>query len=112
METTQRSPRRKFTAEFKQEVVDLCQLGDRSIGQVARDLALTETSVRNWLGQGQNASSTQFPTNSFISRELLRSSWPSLTWAQLDASALPVSRTSPRLSLICRSCDASSAELT
>lgn len=51
METTQQRSRRSFTAEFKQEVVELCRLGDRSIGQVARDLALTETSVRNWLRQ-------------------------------------------------------------
>lgn len=33
--------RRKFTPEFKAEAVRLCQAGDRSIGQVARDLDLT-----------------------------------------------------------------------
>ena len=51
MKTTQERSRRRFTAVFKQEVVDLCRLGDRSVGQVARDLDLTETSVRNWLRQ-------------------------------------------------------------
>jgi transposase-like protein len=30
-------PRRSFTAEFKAEIVELCQRGDRSVGQVARD---------------------------------------------------------------------------
>jgi transposase-like protein len=35
-------PRRSFTAEFKAEIVELCQRGDRSVGQVARDFDLTE----------------------------------------------------------------------
>jgi transposase-like protein len=36
-------PRRSFTPEFKAEIVELCQRGDRSVGQVARDFDLTET---------------------------------------------------------------------
>ncbi|MDQ3033750.1 MAG: transposase [Myxococcota bacterium] len=36
--------RRKFSTEFKAEAVRLCQLGDRSVGQVAKDLDLTETT--------------------------------------------------------------------
>lgn len=44
-------PRRAFTPEFKAEVVELCRVGDRSIGQVARDLDLNETTVRNWMNQ-------------------------------------------------------------
>ena len=43
--------RRHFTAEFKSEVVALCRQGDRSIGQVARDLGLAETGVRRWVKQ-------------------------------------------------------------
>ena len=43
--------RRKFTAEYKAEVVALCRQGDRSVGQVSRDLDLTETTVRNWVKQ-------------------------------------------------------------
>ena len=43
--------RRSFTREFKAEVVELCERGDRSIGQVARDLDLTESAVRGWLKQ-------------------------------------------------------------
>ncbi len=43
--------RRKFTAEFKAEVVALCRQGDRSVGQVSRDLDLTTSSVRNWIAQ-------------------------------------------------------------
>jgi len=40
METMERMKpraRRSFTPEFKAEIVELCQRGDRSIGQVARD---------------------------------------------------------------------------
>ena len=48
-----RRKRRKFTAEFKAEVVGLCERGDRSIGQVSRDLKLTETAVREWVKQAK-----------------------------------------------------------
>jgi transposase len=44
-----RRHRRAFTPEFKAEIVELCQRGDRSVGQVARDLDLTETAVREWV---------------------------------------------------------------
>ncbi len=42
-------PRRSFSAEFKAEAVRLCKVGDRSIGQVAKDLDLTETALREWV---------------------------------------------------------------
>jgi transposase-like protein len=45
--------RRKFTSEFKAEVVQLCRAGDRSIAQVAKDLDLTETAVREWVKQAK-----------------------------------------------------------
>jgi len=44
-------PRRWFTAGFKAEIVELCQRGDRSIGQVAGDFDLTETAVRESVKQ-------------------------------------------------------------
>ena len=49
-------PRRSFTPEFKAEIVGLCQQGDRSVGQVARDFDLTETAVREWVRQGERDS--------------------------------------------------------
>ena len=52
-----RSPR-SFTAEFKAEIVELCQRGDRSVGQVARDFDLTETAVREWLRQAERDAGT------------------------------------------------------
>ena len=41
--------RRQFSTEFKTEAVRLAKAGDRSIGQVARDLDLTETALREWV---------------------------------------------------------------
>jgi transposase len=53
-------PRRSFTPEFKAEIVELCQRGDRSAGQVARDFDLTETAVREWVKQaGRDAGTMQ-----------------------------------------------------
>ncbi|MFG1912486.1 transposase [Kribbella sp. NPDC048928] len=50
--------RRSFTAEFKAEIVELCQRGDRSVGQVAKDFDLTETAVREWLKQAERDAGT------------------------------------------------------
>ena len=44
-----RRPRRHFTAELKADAVKICKVGDRTIGQVAAELDLTETSLREWL---------------------------------------------------------------
>jgi transposase len=51
-------PRRSFTPEFKAEIVELCQRGDRLIGQVARDFDLTETAVREWVKQAERDAGT------------------------------------------------------
>jgi transposase len=56
METVERNkprPRRSYTPEFKAEIVEVCQRGDRSIAQVARDFDLTETAVRSWVKQAE-----------------------------------------------------------
>jgi transposase len=52
-------PRRSFTTEFKAEIVECCQRGDRSIGQVARDFDLTETAVREWVRQAERDAGTR-----------------------------------------------------
>jgi transposase len=46
-------PRRAFMPEFKAEIVELCQRGDRTIGQVSKDFDLTETAVRAWVKQAE-----------------------------------------------------------
>jgi len=48
---TARQQRRKFTPEFKADVVRLCKAGSESISDVARRLDLTETAVRAWVKQ-------------------------------------------------------------
>src|SRR5664280_1259504 len=56
METMERKktrPRRSFTPEFKAEIIELCQRGDRNVSQVARDFDLTETAVRSWVKQAE-----------------------------------------------------------
>ncbi len=50
-----RRKRRSFTAEFKTDAVRLCQVGDRTVAQVATDLDLTEGSLREWVKRGQAA---------------------------------------------------------
>jgi transposase len=59
MERKQPRTRRSFTPEFKAEIVQLCQRGDRSIGQVARDFDLTETAVREWVRQAERDAGTR-----------------------------------------------------
>ncbi|MFQ5382543.1 MAG: IS3 family transposase [Dehalococcoidia bacterium] len=48
-----RRTRRKFTAEFKAETVKLIRESDRSIGEISRELGLSETAVRRWLKQAE-----------------------------------------------------------
>ena len=61
MEGMGKKPRRRrsFTAEFKAEIVELCQRADRSLGQVAKDFDLTETAVREWVKQAERDAGTR-----------------------------------------------------
>src|SRR5271169_5986373 len=49
----ERRPRRKFSDEFKAETVELVRSSGRSILEVARDLDLTETAVRDWVKKAE-----------------------------------------------------------
>jgi len=60
--------RRKFTPEFKAEAVRLCRVGDRSIGQVAQDLDLTETALREWV-QRADVDEGKGPTDALTTSE-------------------------------------------
>jgi transposase len=51
MEAKGRRQRRVFTGEYKAEVVDLCRSSGKRVGEVARDLDLSETVVRRWIAQ-------------------------------------------------------------
>src|ERR1700678_3509836 len=41
--------RRAFNDDFKADAVRLVKAGDRTIGQVAKELDLTETALREWV---------------------------------------------------------------
>jgi transposase len=43
--------RRTFTSEYKSEVVALVRSSGKSIGQIARDMGLLDSSVRAWVRQ-------------------------------------------------------------
>jgi transposase len=47
----EKRPRRKFTKEFKADAVRLVKASGKTIGQVAKDLDLTETALRSWVKQ-------------------------------------------------------------
>lgn len=47
--------RRTFSPEFMAEAVKLCRVGDRTIKQIARELDLTETSLRRWVRAADEA---------------------------------------------------------
>ena len=75
METVAKSkprPRRSFTPEFKAEIVERCQAGDRTVAQVARDFDLTETAVRSWVHQAEIDSGSRDGLSSDEREELRR----------------------------------------
>jgi transposase len=43
--------RRSFTQEFKAHTVELVRTSGKSVGEICRDLDLTETAVRRWVAQ-------------------------------------------------------------
>jgi transposase len=51
MAKKQRGKRRKFTAEYKAEVVRLCQQPGKTANGVAEELGLTPSAVMNWVKQ-------------------------------------------------------------
>jgi transposase len=46
-------PRRFFPPEYKAEVAELIRSTGKTVGQVARELDLTETAVRQWVRQAE-----------------------------------------------------------
>ena len=83
--------RRQFTAEFKADAVKLVRTGCESIAQVARNLDLTETSLREWvrraeieagegppgaLSRAERNVSTTLRHDLLKNSELLTAQWP------------------------------------
>ncbi|MGA9525997.1 MAG: transposase [Myxococcaceae bacterium] len=48
-----RRPRRKFTPEFKADAVRLVLIEGKGIGEVARELDLTESALRQWVDRAK-----------------------------------------------------------
>src|SRR5882757_5578692 len=53
MAKKQRGKRRKFTTEYKAEVVRLCQQPGKTASGVAEELGLTPSAVMNWVKQAK-----------------------------------------------------------
>jgi transposase len=64
----ERRKRRKFTREYKAEVVGLVRSSGKSVGEVARELDLTETAVRAWVKQA-GIDATRDPQGPLTSEE-------------------------------------------
>jgi transposase-like protein len=64
-----RRKRRTFSAEFKREAVGLTKVGDRGVGQVAKDLDLTETALREWVKKAEDELETQQPGGALTAAE-------------------------------------------
>ncbi len=43
--------RRKFSAEFKRKAVQLTKDSERSVAEIAKDVDISETALRRWMGQ-------------------------------------------------------------
>ena len=48
-----RRPRREFDASFKADAVKLAQTGERPLSLIAKELDITETSLRAWVRQAE-----------------------------------------------------------
>lgn len=69
-----RRERRTFSEEYKQQVLELIRSGEKSVGQICRDLDLTETAVRRWIKQDRqaNGAMTQNSLSETDQQELVR----------------------------------------
>jgi transposase len=64
--------RRSFTPELKAHAVRLAQLGDRPLGEVARSLDLTESTLREWVRRAcSEARGEPEPATALDRKELL-----------------------------------------
>ena len=53
MEKDGKRKRRRFSAEYKAETVQLVQCSGKSIGQMALELGIGETALRRWVEQAE-----------------------------------------------------------
>ncbi len=69
-----RRERRTFNDEYKQQVLELVRVGDKSVSQICRDLDLTPSTVRKWIktDQSTNGIMTQNSLSETDQQELVR----------------------------------------
>lgn len=67
-----RRARRTFTDDYKADAVALVENSGKSVGQVATDLDLTETALREWVKQARTAGGTVALLSSDERNELKR----------------------------------------
>jgi transposase len=67
-----RRERRKFTDEYKAEVVALVRSSGKGIAAISRDLDLTETAVREWVQRADVDGSTRNGLSTAEREELTR----------------------------------------
>src|SRR2546423_15021159 len=65
-------PRRFFPPEYKAEVVELIRTTGKAVGQVARELDLTQTAVRAWVKRADLDAGRRSDGLTTIEREELR----------------------------------------
>ena len=65
-------PRRFFSPEYKGEVVELIRSTGKTVGQVAKELDLTETVVREWVRRADLDAGRRSDGLTTVEREELR----------------------------------------
>lgn len=65
-------PRRFFSPEYKGEVVELIRSTGKTVGQVAKELDLTETAVREWVRRADLDAGRRSDGLTTVEREELR----------------------------------------
>ncbi len=70
--TKSKRTRRNFTAEYKQNVVDLVARGEKSVNEISRDLDLSESAVRRWIKLAEQSDKGSLVAHEAESEELRR----------------------------------------
>lgn len=64
--------RRNFTAEYKQNVVDLMARGEKSLSEISRDLGQSESAVRRWIRLAEQSNKGNLVAHEAENEELRR----------------------------------------
>jgi len=77
--------RRKFTAEFKEEAVELLRRSGKTATQAARELGIGQTTVSRWTLQ---AAKMPLGTQGFLATEELKAVWRELDHVRQERDIL------------------------